>query len=103
MPASIGLGVPAAALQLAAAPAGAQTLGVGNLDPARQHLLATVALSTAIALSVIAIGLGTLMFFRARRRAAADHRRIRELFGTLARTTAVLDAAPAGSVETTIM
>ena len=48
---------------------------------------------------LVAILVTTLSVSRSRRRAAADHRRVRELFGGLARTTAVLDAKPSGFFE----
>ena len=48
---------------------------------------------------LVAILVTTLSISRSRRRAAADHRRVRELFGGLARTTAVLDAKPSGFFE----
>ena len=70
-----------------------------SLAAARSEAIAALALTGAIVLSIIALGLGFLVAWRSRRRAAADRRRIRELFGTLARTTAVLDAAPAGFFE----
>ena len=66
---------------------------------ARSEAIAALALSGAIVLAIIALGVGHILAWRGRRRAAADRRRIRELFGTLARTTAVLDAAPAGFFE----
>lgn len=47
----------------------------------------------------IAVLVAILAVLRGRRRAAADHRRVRELFGGLARTTAVLDAKPSGFFE----
>jgi len=66
---------------------------------ARAEALARLALAGAIVLSVLAVGVGLLLYWRGRRRAVSDRRRIRELFGTPARTTAVLDAAPAGFFE----
>ena len=67
-----------------------------SIQAPREIVLATFA---AVIFTIVAVTVTTYAVARSRRRAAADHRRIRELFGTLARTTAVLDATPTGFFE----
>ncbi|MFM2130730.1 MAG: hypothetical protein RL477_2276, partial [Pseudomonadota bacterium] len=62
----------------------------------RELMLAALVAVPAV---VIAILIATFAVRRSRRRAAAGHRRVRELFAGLARITAVLDAKPAGFFE----